>query len=206
MNYEIMFEKEIEKIKDQSKKPTLLLHCCCAPCSTTCIERVEPFFDVTLFFYNPNIDLEEEYQKRKEELLRFAKEKKIPVIEIGYEKASFEQISKGYEKEKEGGQRCYQCYLLRLSKTAQLAKEKQFSYFGTTLTISPYKNAKWLNEIGKKLEEEMGISYLYADFKKKNGYQRSIDLSKKYRLYRQDYCGCIYSKQERERRRKNERK
>ncbi len=202
MNYEEKFEAILEEVKKGKEKPTLLLHCCCAPCSSACIERLLPFFKITLFFYNPNIQEDREYHLRKNELLRFAKQFSISVLEQGQDKDAFLKISKGLEQEKERGKRCYLCYQLRLFKTAKLAKEKGFTYFGTTLSVSPYKNVTWLNEIGKTLEEEVGVSYLYADFKKKNGYQRSIELAKKYKLYRQDYCGCIYSKKEREEKKK----
>ena len=197
MNYDMVLEKILEQVKEAKKKPRLLLHCCCAPCSSACIERLFPFFEITLFFYNPNIEEEEEYEKRKQELLKFAKMKKIQVEDTTHEKEAFQKMSVGYEKEKERGKRCFLCYQLRLTKTAQVALEKHFDYFGTTLSISPFKNANWINEIGSSLEKETGIHYLYADFKKKNGYQKSILLSKKYGLYRQDYCGCRFSKEER---------
>lgn len=198
MNDEQKLEKILEAIKQEGKKKTLLLHCCCAPCSSACIERLLPFFEITLYFYNPNIEEEEEYFKRKEELCRFAKLKGVNVQDVDHEVKEFVRISKGHEKDKERGARCYLCYELRLSKTAFEARKGHFDYFGTTLSISPFKNATWLNEIGSLLEREVNVSYLYADFKKKDGYKRSIVLAKEYGLYRQDYCGCHYSKEERE--------
>ena len=198
MNYEIQFENILREVELLTSKPSLFLHCCCAPCSSACIERLFPYFDITLFFYNPNIEVEEEYEKRKQEVIRFASLKNIKVFDSPHEKEAFQKISQGHEKDPERGQRCYLCYQLRLRKTALLAQENGYDYFGTTLSISPFKNANWINAIGEALEKEVKVHYLYADFKKKNGYQRSIELSKEYGLYRQDYCGCSYSKKERE--------
>ena len=198
MNYDLVLEDILNQVGQQDTKPTLLLHCCCAPCSSACIERLDPFFDITLFFYNPNIEEAAEYEKRKQELIRFAKEKNIKVLDVSHDAIAFMKISKGHEQDKERGKRCFLCYQLRLRKTGMVAKENGYDYFGTTLSISPFKNATWINEIGSSLEKELHLPYLYADFKKKSGYQRSIELSKKYGLYRQDYCGCSYSKKERE--------
>ncbi len=205
MNYNTIFEELLAKQTLKTSPPKLLLHACCAPCSSSVLERLSAAFEVTMLFYNPNITSDREYQKRKEELQHFLRVayKNISILDCDYDKMSFLAITKGLEKEKEGGKRCYQCYQMRLLKTAQLAKEKGYDYFGTTLSISPYKNSQWLNEIGQSLEEQLGISYLYADFKKKGGYQRSLVLSKKYQLYRQDYCGCLYSKIERRKQREN---
>lgn len=202
MNYDIKFEE----IKAQLKgKKSLLLQSCCAPCSSAVLERLRDFFHITIFYYNPNISSKEEYQKRYEEQVRFLKmidkEGSINIVDGGYEKEVFNTYIKGFEACKEGGKRCFLCYQLRLFKTAQYAKEHHFDFFGTTLTVSPYKNSKKINEIGKQLEEEYQIAYLYSDFKKKDGYKRSIFLSQKYHLYRQDYCGCIYSKIEQEQKR-----
>ncbi len=193
------FEMIINQVKQQEKKPTLLLHACCAPCSSAVLEKLANDFQVTMYFYNPNITSKVEYDKRKKELQRFLKTcyPMISLLDTNYCNDDFLSAVKGLEKEKEGGKRCYICYELRLKQTAKVAKENHFDYFTTTLSISPYKNSTWLNEIGETLSKEYNISYLYADFKKKNGYQRSIELSKKYHLYRQDYCGCIYSKMER---------
>lgn len=199
MDYQ-KFLQIIEQEKQHSPKRKLLLQACCAPCSTAVLEQLNDIFAITILFYNPNITIEQEYQKRKEELKRFLKENypMIQLLDCDYDKESYLQAIKGHEQEKEGSMRCYLCYQLRLEKTAVLAKTYHYDYFGTTLSISPYKKSTWLNEIGKNLEEKYQIHYLYADFKKKNGYRRSIELSSKYHLYRQDYCGCIYSKIERE--------
>lgn len=181
---------------------TLLLHACCAPCSSACLERLSNFFKITIIYYNPNITEEKEYLKRLEELKNFIQKIKVKypinIIDTRYNPKEFFEISKGLEKEKERGKRCYKCYKLRLEETAKVAKENNFDFFATTLTLSPYKKTDWLNEIGENLSNKYQTSYLYSDFKKKNGYKRSIELSKEYNLYRQDYCGCIYSKLERE--------
>lgn len=181
---------------------TLLLHACCAPCSSACLERLSNFFKITIIYYNPNITEEKEYLKRLEELKNFIQKIKVKypinIIDTRYDPKEFFEISKGLEKEKERGKRCYKCYELRLEETAKVAKENNFDFFATTLTLSPYKKTDWLNEIGENLSNKYQTSYLYSDFKKKNGYKRSIELSKEYNLYRQDYCGCIYSKLERE--------
>ena len=203
MNYQLEMEKIIEKEQEQNHVPTLLLHSCCAPCSSSVLERLNSFFQITILYYNPNIDPEEEYDKRKEEEKRFLSlfPSKYPIsfLDCDYDRNSFYEAVKGFEHCKEGEERCYRCYQLRLEKTAKEAQKNHFDYFGTTLSISPYKNSNWINEIGFSLAKKYQISYLPADFKKKNGYQRSIELSQKYQLYRQDYCGCIYSKLEKER-------
>lgn len=192
-------QKELEKIIEQNKKegirPSLLLHACCAPCSSYCIEYLNGHFEITLFFYNPNIFPAEEYTHRVNELKRLVREMglNIPVLEAENDTESFYALARGRENVREGGARCFDCYRLRLEKTAQLAKEKGFDYFTTTLSISPLKNAQKLREIGLELEGEYGVKNLPSDFKKKEGYKRSIELSKKYNLYRQDYCGCEYS-------------
>ncbi|MBQ7860645.1 MAG: epoxyqueuosine reductase QueH [Clostridia bacterium] len=192
-------QKELEKIIEQNKKegtkPSLLLHACCAPCSSYCIEYLHKYFDITLFFYNPNIFPAEEYAHRVNELKRLVTEMglSIHVLEAENDTESFYALAKGRENIREGGARCFDCYRLRLKKTAQLAREKGFDYFTTTLSISPLKNSKKLREIGLELEGEYGVKNLPSDFKKKEGYKRSIELSKKYNLYRQNYCGCEYS-------------
>ena len=184
----------------------LLLHVCCAPCSSHVLELLNEAYDITAFFYNPNITLQEEYQKRMEELRRFVGEapfaKTVTVVDGEYAPELFFEMSEGLENEPERGSRCYKCYELRMRRSAEYAKEHGYDIFTTTLSISPHKNAAWLNEIGERLSKEIGIEYLYSDFKKKNGYSRSIQLSKEYNLYRQDYCGCIYSKKDAEIRRK----
>ena len=201
-NYNLEMEKEIELIQEENRRPKLLLHSCCGPCSTCCIERLADYFDITVFYYNPNIYPEAEYYKRKEVELDFIKKyadiHKIDFLDCDYEPEKFDEIAKGYEACREGGERCYRCYTLRLTETAKIAKEKGFDYFTTTLSVSPHKNSSWINEIGMKLEREYDISFLPSDFKKKNGYKRSIELCEKYCLYRQNYCGCIYSLAERQ--------
>ena len=198
MNYQVLLDKEIEKIKNSSKTPKLLLHSCCAPCSSYVLEYLSKYFSITIFYYNPNIYPLDEFKKRVEEQKRLINEldvtNKVTFIEGIYDNDRYNILIKGHENEPEGGARCPICYKIRLEETAKLAKEKNFDYFTTTLSISPYKDSKKLNEIGKTLEKEYDVKYLYADFKKKNGYKRSIELSKIYNLYRQDYCGCIYSR------------
>jgi hypothetical protein len=194
-------EREINRF---TTKKTLLLHSCCAPCSSEVISRLKDYFEITILYYNPNIEPFNEYQKRKNEQIRFIKEfaPEIKMMDIDYDNESFKKISKNLEFEKEGGARCHKCYYLRLKKTASLAKQNNFDYFGTTLTISPYKNSAIINEYGLILEkkysadmESKPILFLVSDFKKKDGYKKSIELSKKYHLYRQDYCGCLYGKE-----------
>lgn len=191
-NYELLMQEQIKKIE---KGTRLLLHSCCAPCSSTCLERLKEHFQVTVLYYNPNIDEEEEYEKRKAEQIRFLKETGwADFLDCDHDSESFEKMAKGLEEEPERGKRCYRCYALRLEKTAQVAKENGFEYFATTLTLSPYKNADWLNEIGEELGDRYALNYLYTDFKKKGGYYRSTELSREYGLYRQDFCGCRFSK------------
>lgn len=198
MNYQIVLDNTLKEIISSGKRPTLLLHVCCAPCSSYVLEYLNKYFDITVFYYNPNISNIEEYNKRLNEERRFVREYKFdnPVKEIidgEYNNQLFEETIKGLENEKEGGARCFKCYRLRLEESAKYAKNHKFDYFTTTLTISPYKNANKLNEIGKELSDIYGVKYLFSDFKKKNGYKRSIELSHEYNLYRQDYCGCDYS-------------
>ena len=190
-------KKMQEQIKGIEKGARLLLHSCCAPCSSACLERLKEHFSVTVLYYNPNIEEEAEYAKRKAEQIRFLKETGwAEFLDCDHEAAAFARIAEGLENEPERGARCYRCYALRLKKTAQIAKEKGYGYFATTLTLSPHKNADWLNEIGEKEGDRYEVIYLYSDFKKQAGYYRSIDLSKEYGLYRQDFCGCRYSKRE----------
>ena len=199
MNYDLEMEKQISNLKEGD---SLLLHACCAPCSTACLERVANFFKVTIFYYNPNITDESEYKKRIEEikkLLTLINPKyKVELLEGDYDPNKFFDMAKGLENEPERGKRCYKCYEMRLEETAKIASKLGFNNFCTTLTLSPHKNANWINEIGEKLNNEYDSNYLYSDFKKKEGYKRSIELSKEYNLYRQDYCGCIYSKRDRQ--------
>ena len=198
MNYDLEMEKQIKNLKG---KPRLLLHACCVPCSSAVLERISQYFDITILYYNPNITEKEEYEKRLHELEKFVKELNLDNVKVlpgRYNPNEFFSMATGLEQEKERGKRCYKCYNLRLEETAKIAEQEHFDYFTTTLSISPYKNSNWLNEIGEKLDKQYTATYLYADFKKKNGYKRSIELSKQYHLYRQDYCGCIYSKKERE--------
>ena len=202
MNYSNKMDEIIKKEQENNNIPTILLHSCCAPCSSHVIDTLTPYFHITILYYNPNIEPYEEYLKRKEEEIRFIKEfpniNRLDIIDCDYDNDKFKEMAAGLEEEREGGARCFKCYHLRLKKTAEIAKEKSFDYFGTTLTVSPFKNAVKLNEIGEHLSNEYNIKYLYSDFKKKNGYKHSIELSKQYNLYRQDYCGCIYSKRDRD--------
>ena len=194
MNYDLKMEEIIKNIDEGS---TLLLHACCAPCSSTVLERLGNFFNISILYYNPNITNKDEYDKRLDEIIKFTNsfKTKYPIIVIPgrYDQKEFFDIVRGLEDEPERGKRCYKCYELRLKETAKIAKEKGFDYFTTTLSLSPYKDAKWINEIGEALEKEFDVNFLYSDFKKKNGYKRSIELSKEFNLYRQDYCGCVYS-------------
>lgn len=198
MNYDLEMEKQIENIEEGTP---ILLHACCAPCSSACLERLANYFRVTIFYYNPNITEEEEYNKRLNEIKNFIKVFKtkyeIKLIEGNYDPNEFFNISQGLEDEHERGRRCFKCYKLRLEETARIADEYNFKYFCTTLTLSPHKNSNWVNEIGSELDMKYNSTYLYSDFKKKERYKRSIELSREYNLYRQDYCGCIYSKKER---------
>ena len=188
------------KIQKSNKTPNLLLHSCCGPCSSYVIEYLTKYFNITILYYNPNISPQEEYEKRKEEQIKLIniipKTNKVNIIDCDYDNDKYEKIIKGLEKEPERGKRCTKCFNLRLEKTAEIASKNNYDYFGTTLTVSPYKNAKLLNEIGAELEKKYKIKYLYSDFKKKNGYKRSIELSQEYGLYRQDYCGCPFSKRD----------
>ncbi len=195
INYDFEMKKEIEKFNGEKK--TLLLHSCCGPCSTAVIERLEPFFSVTIFYFNPNITESEEYNLRLNEQKRFLKEAygdKIKIIDGRYKSVEFFEKVKGLEKEPEGGARCKVCFAMRLEETAKVAQEGGYDYFCSTLTVSPHKNADIINEIGLKIGGNSSAKYLVNDFKKENGYKRSIELSKEYELYRQHYCGCIYSK------------
>ena len=206
VNYQKIMENTIAKNVDRGIRPKLLLHCCCAPCSSAVLERLNDFFDITLYFYNPNIYPESEYTFRLDELKRLIGEmplQKMNVIEPDYDNDEFERIVKGMEDIPEGGARCMACYRLRLDKSVSYASENGFDYVTTTLSVSPHKNATWLNEIGEELGRKYGIEYLVSDFKKQEGYKRSCTLSAEYNLYRQNYCGCVYSKKQAEQREKS---
>lgn len=195
----------LNQIKNVEKGTKLLLHSCCAPCSSTCLERLKEYFHVTVLYYNPNIDEEPEYEKRKAEQIRFLQETGwADFLDCDHDPKTFYTAVQGMENEPERGSRCYVCYRLRLEKTAQTAKENGYAWFATTLTLSPYKNAEWLNEIGEKVGGRYVLNYLYTDFKKKGGYHRSIELSNEYGLYRQDFCGCKFSKRDYENKKKKE--
>lgn len=201
VNNKINYNKQMREIiaSFNGKVKKLLLHSCCAPCSSACIERLTPFFDITIVYYNPNIEPYEEYLKRKEEEIKFIDRypnvHKLDVIDCDYDNEAFQKIAIGLENEPERGKRCLKCYNLRMEYTARKAKELGYDYFATTLTLSPLKNSQVINNIGYAVSKRIGIPYLCSDFKKENGYKRSIELSKEYNLYRQNFCGCIYSKE-----------
>jgi predicted adenine nucleotide alpha hydrolase (AANH) superfamily ATPase len=200
MNYQKELDSIIEKLVKQQFRPKLLIHSCCAPCSSYVLEYLSQYFEITIFYYNPNIYPETEYIRRVEEQKQLIQSMSLAsVVQFRqgvYEPQQYYQAVKGLEREPEGGDRCFECYELRLREAAQLAKEGGYDYFTTTLSISPHKKSEKLNEIGNNLATEFGVSYLPSDFKKKNGYKRSIELSKEYNLYRQDYCGCVFSMRE----------
>ena len=198
INYQLELDKIINKIEGENTTKSLLLHSCCAPCSSYVLAYLNKYFNITVFYYNPNITNKEEYLKRKQEQIRLISElpaiNKINILDADYNPEKFFEISKGLENCREGGERCFKCYKLRLEATAKAAKENSFNYFCTTLTISPLKNAQKINEMGQMLGDEYQIPFLPSDFKKKEGFKKSIELSSQYNLYRQNYCGCIYSK------------
>ena len=206
MNYQKELDKLISNLEKEGKVPRLLLHSCCAPCSSYVLEYLSDYFEITVFYYNPNIFPESEYTKRilEQQMLIQDMNVKHPVSFLAgsYERERFYEIAKGLEHLKEGGDRCFKCYELRLEEAAKIATEGEFDYFTTTLSISPMKNAEKLNEIGNEVGAKYGVSYLQSDFKKKNGYKRSIELSKEFGLYRQDYCGCEFSFRDRQREKK----
>lgn len=201
-NFQRELDALLEKLTAEGKVPRLFLHSCCAPCSSYVLEYLSQYFEITVFYYNPNIYPEEEYFERAAEQKRFIGEfpAKHPItyVEGAYDTKRFYEMARGMEKLPEGGERCFACYELRMREAALLAREGGYDYFTTTLSISPLKNAEKINEIGEKLEREIGVKHLPSDFKKKNGYKRSTELSKEYELYRQNYCGCLFSKNERE--------
>lgn len=200
MQGKINYQKKLDELilGLSGRKPKLMLHGCCAPCSSYVLEYLRNYFEITLFYYNPNISPESEFIKREEEVRRLISEmpygEEISFLEAGYDGESFEKAARGLEDVPEGGERCFRCYELRLRKTAEKAKELGCDYFTTTLSISPLKNSQKINEIGERIGEEYGVSHLPSDFKKRDGYKRSIELSKIYGLYRQNYCGCRFSK------------
>lgn len=198
INYQNKLLEIVKGFNDE--KPTVLLHSCCGPCSTQVIDFLKSYFNIIIYYYNPNIEPFEEYLKRKQEQIRFINEynnknlDKIKYIDSDYDNESFESFIKGLEREPEGGARCSKCFYLRLKNTALKAKENNFDYFGTTLTVSPHKNSQVINKIGESISNELNIKFIYGDFKKNDGYKKSIEFSKIYNLYRQDYCGCKYGR------------
>lgn len=202
-NYAKELEQLIQKLQQEGKVPRLLLHACCAPCSSAVLEYLSQYFAITLLYYNPNIAPLEEYQKREAELRRLVSQMKfthpVELLPCQYDGQAFVQAARGLEGEPEGGKRCEACFRLRLRYTAQEAARLRFDYYTTTLSISPMKNAPLLNQLGEEIGREFGVAHLPSDFKKKDGYKRSVQLSKEYDLYRQDYCGCAFSKAQRQR-------
>ena len=201
-NFQIEMERELARIAETGERPRLLLHCCCAPCSSYVLECLNRTFDIDLFYYNPNIAPREEFDRRAEELQRLAEqlphEGEFRVIVGEYDSEAFMNLCRGHEDDPEGGARCERCFRMRLGRAAQLAAERGSDFFTTTLTISPLKDAQLLNAIGLELAGKAGVRWLPSDFKKKNGYRRSCELSQAYGLYRQDYCGCVFSRRERD--------
>ena len=201
IKYQKELDKVIEVLQRQGRVPRLLLHSCCAPCSSYVLEYLSRYFEITVFYYNPNIYPPEEFGKRVEEqkrlIAQLPAEHPISFLDGPYEPERFYEMARGLEQIPEGGERCFKCYRLRLSETAEMARAGKYDYFTTTLSISPLKNAEKLNEIGGQLAKDYGVDYLYSDFKKRNGYKRSTELSREYGLYRQDYCGCVFSMRER---------
>lgn len=196
----VNYDAVMQRMLGQAAGKRLLLHACCAPCASYCLTQTSPVLQVTAFFYNPNMDSADEYERRLHELRRLCAETGwAQVLETGYRSQDFEAVAAGFEAEKEGGARCERCFRLRLYETARQAKAGGYDCFATTLTVSPMKNAALINRIGLEAAERFGVEYLPTDFKKRGGYLQSVQLSGKYCLYRQDYCGCVYSRQERER-------
>ena len=197
-NYQLWLDHTLEEISRKEIRPSLLLQACCAPCSSYVLEYLNQYFQITVYFYNPNIASREEYLKRADELVRLMREtgadSTVKFILADYEPEKFQALAHGKEDLPEGGARCYDCYRLRLEATADYAKDQSFDYFSTTLSVSPHKNATWINKIGEEMAKKYGVDYLYADFKKRDGYRRSVQLSKDHDLYRQDYCGCEFSR------------
>ena len=206
-NYQQQLDRLIEGIAAEGTHPRLLLHACCAPCSSYVLEYLSQYFDITVLFYNPNIYPASEYDFRAEELARLiggmGLSDRVRLKMGRYEPSEFTDMAKGLESISEGGDRCRKCYALRLAEAARIAAEDGYDYYTTTLSISPHKNAEWINEIGEEMGALYGVRHLPSDFKKKNGYKRSCALSEEYGLYRQDYCGCVFSRHEAEMRKKN---
>lgn len=201
INYQKELDQILEQIDPKEKKPRLLLHSCCAPCSSYVLEYLSSYFEITIFYYNPNITEKDEYEKRIQEVKRLIQEMGligVNVVEGEHDPKAFFAMAAKWPGEREGGRRCYDCYKMRLDRTAELAAQEGYDYFTTTLSISPHKNAQWLNELAEEAGNLYQVKALPADFKKRNGYKRSIELSAEYDLYRQDYCGCIFSKKERQ--------
>lgn len=200
VNYGRILDEKLAQLKASGEKPALLLHACCAPCSSHTLLFLCDYFRITLYFFNPNIAPESEYIYRKEELIRLVKELglDVEIISEDYDSSPFYELAKGLEDLSERGERCRKCIGYRLCKTAETAKKLGCDYFTTTLTISPHKDCEFINQYGGQLAEELGIAYLFSDFKKHDGYKHSIQLSKEYNLYRQDYCGCVYSRRAKE--------
>ena len=196
INYQVILDQTLKEITESNSVPSLLLHSCCAPCSSYCLEYLSEYFNITVLYYNPNIE-DEEFERRYKEQVRLVSELRtkypVRVVKGEHDTSIYYDLVAGHEDDPEGGERCKLCFELRLAEAAKHAAENGFDYFTTTLSISPLKNAELLNSIGKEMSERYGVKYLYSDFKKKNGYLRSIELSKEYSLYRQDYCGCIFS-------------
>lgn len=192
INYDKLMQEEVSKFNGEKK--TILLHSCCGPCSTACIERLKEYFNITILYYNPNIEPLEEYEKRKSEQKRLLEILNVDFLDCDYDNEVWKSITKPFEDDLEGGRRCSVCFGIRLKYTAKMAISLHYEYFGTTLTVSPHKNSDIINKIGDSIGRKYGIKFLMADFKKRDGYKRSIDLAKEYDLYRQDYCGCLYSK------------
>ena len=199
-NYQLVLEKTLKALQAEDKRPSLLLHSCCGPCSSYVMEYLAQYFDITIFYYNPNISPKEEYEKRVAEIRRLISEMEflhpVSLVEGEYKPEDFYEMAKGLEDVPEGGERCFRCYRLRMEEAARLAEQGGYDYFTTTLSISPLKNAGKINEIGQELSQIYKVEHLPSDFKKKNGYKRSIELSHEYGLYRQNYCGCVFSKRE----------
>lgn len=197
MNYRIILEKELDKIQKDGKIPVLMLHACCAPCSSYVLKYLTQYFEILIYFYNPNICDADEYDRRLSELIRLVNEMPLKnnarVIDGGYEPNYFKEIAQGLENEPERGERCRKCIAQRLRKTGETAAQMNADYFTTTLTVSPHKDSEFINSAGKAISVELGIPYLFSDFKKRDGYKRSIELSSEYNLYRQNFCGCTYS-------------
>ncbi len=193
-NYESEMQEIILKNCQRDVKPRLLLHSCCAPCSSSCLERLKEHFNLTVYYYNPNVDSAQEFEHRAQEQKKLCERLNVECVIEKYNQTEFLSAVQGLEDQPEGGSRCKECFRLRLEKTADYAKDNGFDYFTTTLSVSPLKNAKVLNQLGEQISCQKGISFLVADFKKKNGYLRSIELSKEFGLYRQNYCGCKFSK------------